>query len=310
MEKNPQISSELLLQNERNKYDEACKKVLSFKCILAWILKDVLEECQEMDLSEIQKGIEPWNPHEKIIGLNIEDEFVNHSRIYFDLVFLVVFHKQMTIINIEAQSSKVAYHLKNRALYYGCRLIDRQKNHPLGFRGSNFDDLYKVATIWLRNDQPLSQKEGRKIIRTLDLMTIAFLHPLNEIAIQSQNPSAQELLSILFVSQESYETKKQILEERYGILVSEEIEKELRNMCTFSEGLWNQAWDKAWDKAWGQAFNTGISQGKNMALQESVRNLMKNIPDMTLEKALEILDIPAELRESLQNDPEFNKSIS
>lgn len=73
-------------------------------------------------------------------------------------------------------------------------------------------------------------------------------------------------------------------------------------MCTFSEGLWNQAW--------GQAFDTGISQGKNMALQESVRNLMKNIPDMTLEKALEILDIPAELRESLQNDPEFNKTIS
>ena len=81
-------------------------------------------------------------------------------------------------------------------------------------------------------------------------------------------------------------------------------------MCTFSEGLWNQAWDKAWDKAWGQAFNTGINQGKNMALQESVRNLMKNIPDMTLEKALEILDIPTELRESLQNDPEFSKSIS
>ena len=47
-----------------------------------------------------------------------------------------------------------------------------------------------------------------------------------------------------------------------------------------------------------------------MALQESVRNLMKNIPDMTLEKALEILDIPAELRESLQNDPEFSKNIS
>lgn len=68
-------------------------------------------------------------------------------------------------------------------------------------------------------------------------------------------------------------------------------------MCTFSEGLWNQAWD--------QALNTGISQGK----KESVRNLMKNIPDMTLEKALEILDIPAELRESLQNDPEFNKTI-
>ncbi|MDM8203554.1 hypothetical protein QUW03_04110 [Faecalicoccus acidiformans] len=69
-------------------------------------------------------------------------------------------------------------------------------------------------------------------------------------------------------------------------------------MCTSSEGLWNQAW--------GQAFNTGISQGK----KESVRNLMKNLPDMTLEKALEILDIPAELRESLQNDPEFNKNIS
>lgn len=47
-----------------------------------------------------------------------------------------------------------------------------------------------------------------------------------------------------------------------------------------------------------------------MTLQESVRNLMKNLPDMTLEKTLEILDIPAELRESLQNNPEFNKNIS
>ena len=280
------IPKEMIQEDPKeNAYDASCKRILSYKSILAWILKDALEECKDLSISEIMAGIEPDNSHDKIIGFNVEDESIPGARLYFDLVFVVRYQKQTILVNIEAQSSPVHYHLKNRALYYGCRLIDRQKNHALGFQGSDYDALVAVATIWLRNEDPKDDQEGIISVGIMDLLRILFIHPSQDL--QGQRAGAQELLSLLFVSQEPYETKRQVLKERYGILMTEGFEKEMRDMCTFSEGLWNRA------------LNTGMEQG--------LYNLMKNQKGLTLEQAMDLLEVPQDLRESIRKDPRFLK---
>lgn len=288
------IPKEMIQEDPKeNAYDASCKRILSYKSILAWILKDALEECKDLSISEIMAGIEPDNSHDKIIGFNVEDESIPGARLYFDLVFVVRYQKQTILVNIEAQSSPVHYHLKNRALYYGCRLIDLQKNHALGFQGSDYDALVAVATIWLRNEDPKDASEGIVSVGIMDLLRILFIHPSQDL--QGQRAGAQELLSLLFVSQEPYETKRQVLKERYGILMTEGFEKEMRNMCTFSEGLWNRA------------LNTGMEQGMEQGIEQGLYKLMKNQKGLTLEQAMDLLEVPQDLRESIRKDPRFLK---
>ena len=280
------IPKEMIQEDPKeNAYDASCKRILSYKSILAWILKDALEECKDLSISEIMAGIEPDNSHDKIIGFNVEDESISGARLYFDLVFVVRYQKQTIIVNIEAQSSSVHYHLENRALYYGCRLIDLQKNHALGFQGSDYDALLAVATIWLRNEDPKDASEG----------------------IFRDKEGAQELLSVLFVSQEPYEIKRQVLKERYGILMTEGFEKEMRNMCTFSEGLWNRALNTGMERGMEQGMEQGIGKGAEDAFKKALSSLLKHQPDLNLEKAMNILDIPSENRKTFLQDPDLLK---
>ena len=172
------IPKEMIQEDPKeNAYDASCKRILSYESILAWILKDALEECKDFSISEIIAGIEPDNSHEKIIGFNVEDESIPGARLYFDLVFVVRYQKRTILVNIEAQSSPVHYHLKNRAFYYGCRLIDLQKN----LQGSDYDALVAVATIWLRNEDPKDPSEGIVSVGVMDLLRIVFLHPSQDL---------------------------------------------------------------------------------------------------------------------------------
>ena len=66
-------------------------------------------------------------------------------------------------------------------------------------------------------------------------------------------------------------------------------------MCTFSEGLWNRA------------LNTGMEQGMEQGIEQGLYNLMKNQKGLTLEQAMDLLEVPQDLRESIRKDPRFLK---
>ena len=289
-----------------DKYDELCKKNFSYKEILAWILKDVLDECKDLSIPEIIAGIEPNHSHDKIVGFNIEDEFISEARIYFDLVFLVRYHDQPILINLEAQSYRVSYQLQRRGLYYGCRLIDRQKNHALGFQGSDFDSMIPVTSVWARNDEPRDTQNIEKH-QMLNLLRLVFVYPLKELDFTRHPPSAPELLSLLFGTEISYSEKKQILASRYGIMMTEGLEKEMRDMCTFGEGLWNRALNTGMKQGMEQGMEQGIGKGAEDALKKALSSLLKHQPDLSLEKAMDMLDIPLEKRKTFLSDPDFQK---
>ncbi|WP_416327593.1 hypothetical protein [[Eubacterium] hominis] len=81
MEENLEIASAIDERQLEKAYDNYCKKILSNKQILAYIMKSCISEYQSMELDEIVKYMEGTpgleakrNGNDKIVGLNVEDE--------------------------------------------------------------------------------------------------------------------------------------------------------------------------------------------------------------------------------------------
>ena len=115
-------------------YDEICKHLLSYKPILARILKECVEEYHDLSYEAIQACIEPdlKGAHRHIIGRNTEDLTIPEAKILYDLLFTAALPKQKEqvalFINIEAQNrDDPSYPLLKRALYDGSRLLAGQK---------------------------------------------------------------------------------------------------------------------------------------------------------------------------------------
>ena len=87
------------LQELRHKYDEACKRLLANKEILAQILKACVEEYKDCDVHDIadkyiegtpeisKEDIHSDSAYSNIVGLNTEDSSVDESTIRFDILF-------------------------------------------------------------------------------------------------------------------------------------------------------------------------------------------------------------------------------
>ena len=73
-------------------YDEICKHLLSYKPILARILKECVEEYHDLSYEAIQACIEPdrKGAHMHIIGRNTEDLTIPEAKILYDLLFTVI----------------------------------------------------------------------------------------------------------------------------------------------------------------------------------------------------------------------------
>ena len=97
-------------------YDEQCKKILSYKQILAYIFKECLEEYKDLSLEKIQELLDEGQSHDKMISKNVEDQSIRGSMIRYDLLY---------------------------------KLRNPQRNDPEGFEEDDFDNIQKVITLWI-----------------------------------------------------------------------------------------------------------------------------------------------------------------
>ena len=165
-------SEEALYGNRNAAYDQAAKKVLSQKKILAFILKRMVEEFKDESVQDIMtKYIEgtplisqvPVHPDEtnqeieRIHGNNTEDGSISERMVRYDILFQALVPKTkeplMLIINIEAQGkAKPGYSILKRATYYASRMISSQRGRD--FYGDDYDKIKKVYTIWICMNAP------------------------------------------------------------------------------------------------------------------------------------------------------------
>lgn len=182
MIKDVQLRTDLEAVQQDPQKDAACKKLLSHKVFLAWILKTCLAEYKECSVEDIvEKYIEgePWideisvdsdetNPsvavsrdNPVIKGENNEDTSLTEGKTIYDILFYAVkpgaFNKDKEhirlLINIEPQNNwNTPYPIMKRAVYYTSRLISSQKGRD--FFDTDYDKISKAASIWICLDTP------------------------------------------------------------------------------------------------------------------------------------------------------------
>jgi len=160
------LTSAIGLTDGKKIYDEACKRILSDKMILAWIMKECVEEYAEVTVEDIAKYYIEGKPDvgnvevvtgKTIHGLPTEEIGLTEGKIFYDIRYRAVAPKQDTvmelIINVEAQNKyNPGYPLIKRAVVYDGHMISSQ--YGVEFDKMDYNKVKKVYSIWICRNVP------------------------------------------------------------------------------------------------------------------------------------------------------------
>jgi hypothetical protein len=263
----------------KERYDAACKKLLSQKYILAWIMKTCMAEYKDSTIADIaEKYIEgtpevgsspvdedePAVTHgagapgaapgvtERIQGADTEDSSITEGTVRYDIKYKAAVPSTketvQLIINIEAQNRyHPGYPLLKRAVYYCGRLISAQKGTE--FTGSRYGKLKKVYSVWICIKPPERKQNTITRYRLWEENLVGTMKAKSAhydlLTIVMVNLGSRDgrgllrLLSTLFASDVDAAEKCRVLESEYNIPMTEKTEEDMAAMCNYSDGVWN-----------------------------------------------------------------------
>lgn len=306
---------------EKAAYDNACKRLLANKIILAWIMKSCLEEYRDCGISEIaskyiegeaqisEAAVHPDEEAEslQITGLNTEDSTINEGTVTYDIRFRAIVpdtgERISLIINVEAQNDFYpGYPIVKRNLYYCCRLVSSQ--YGTEFTNSHYEKIKKVYSIFICMNPPNYRKntinqysiqeenligEFGENVEYYDLLT-GIIICLGDV--EDEMTGILKFLEVLLSSERSPKEKREILQEEFNIKMTQELEREVSEMCNLSERVEQKGIEK------------GIAKGRTYGIVEgiatSIRNLMESM-GWSIEQAMDALQIPTEERNGYLN---------
>lgn len=166
MRKNENITIAKEETDRKNIIEGAFKTIVHDRNVLAFIIKNTVDECKDVDLEEIREGI----AHEKGSDLakgREQDIVVHPTRIELDSSFdLTVEGTEISvIINIEAQNNyRTSYPLENRATFYASCVLASQKGNEM--QNDRYEQLRPVYSIWVLTNPP---EELRNTMKTYSI---------------------------------------------------------------------------------------------------------------------------------------------
>ena len=153
------------------------------------------------------------------------------------------------IINVEAQTKfKPGYPLMKWAIYYCSRMISAQ--HGPIFTKSEYGKIRKVYSIWICTKPPKNFEntltrysikpeqligEAQEETENYDLLSVVIIclgKPDTE-----NHKGILKFMEVLLSSTRSGSEKKKIFKEEFGIAMSEELEREVLEVCNLSQGV-------------------------------------------------------------------------
>lgn len=268
------------LAANRAKYDECAKKLLTYKAIIAWILKSCTKEFSQYSVKficdnclkdevEISKHAvhqdqlnrnEKLNGNERIESLNSEANAIKDQTVYYDIRFKAYLPGNpdpiQLIINLEIQLNDTpGYPLVTRGFYYCARMISEQ--YGTVFTDEHYEKIQKVYSIWICPDPAKKRRNGIYRYHTIKdtILGNSYTDPqsydLMEVVIVNLGDADKEseleildLLNVLFSTSATPEEKKKRLHEDFDIAMTEEFESEVRDMCNLSRALVEQGVEK------------------------------------------------------------------
>ena len=321
MEVNTPIADDIHATDQNARYDAACKRLLSQKIILAWIMKSCLEEYRNCDVKEIAEKYIEGQPQvsevpveldetsaPRIRGISNEDTSLREGSSIYDIRFLATAPSSgqliQLIIGIEAQNEfDPSYPLIKRAIYYCSRMITAQQGTE--FVHSEYQKIKKVVSIWVCMAPPNERKNSitryhmteenlvgnvKEQVRNYDLINVVMLCLGGED--RENYEGVLKLLDVLLSPKAGEAKKRQVLQQEFDIPMTETLEVEVRKMCNLSQGVMALGIEQGIEK--------GIEKGKAEGLLAAIRNLMTNT-GWPLEKAMEILGVPETDRSTYAN---------
>ncbi len=260
------IAKNIRVADEKAGYDAACKRLLSEKIILAWIMKNCLEEYRDCDVEEIaekyiegtpQVGEVAVAPDESnrvsvIQGVGNEDTSLTEGSVTYDIRFLATAPVSgeliRLIINIEAQNDFYpGYPLIKRGIYYCSRMISAQ--YGTEFTNSHYENIKKVYSIWICMNPPKNRENSitryyiaeENLVGSVkerkadyDLMAAVMICLGKE---GDSDTDLLKLLNVLLSTETGSQDKCQILEEDFQIRMTLALESEVSLMCNLSKGV-------------------------------------------------------------------------
>lgn len=289
------IAKNIRVADEKASYDAACKRLLSEKIILAWIMKNCLEEYRDCDVNEIaekyiegtpQVGEVAVAPDESnrvsvIQGAGNEDTSLTEGTIFYDIRFLAIAPVSAElirlIINIEAQNDFYpGYPLIKRGIYYCSRMISAQ--YGTEFTNSHYENIKKVYSIWICMNPPKSRENSitryyiaeenlagsvKERKADYDLMAAVMICLGKE---EDSGTDLLKLLNVLLSTETGSQDKCQILEEDFHIRMTQTLESEVSLMCNLSKGVE----EKGIEKGRQEGIIAMVSALKDLQIADSI----------------------------------------
>ena len=289
------IAKNIRVADEKASYDAACKRLLSEKIILAWIMKNCLEEYRDCDVDEIaekyiegtpQVGEVAVAPDESncvsvIQGAGNEDTSLTEGTIFYDIRFLAIAPVSAElirlIINIEAQNDFYpGYPLIKRGIYYCSRMISAQ--YGTEFTNSHYENIKKVYSIWICMNPPKSRENSitryyiaeENLVGSVkerkadyDLMAAVMICLGKE---ADSGTDLLKLLNVLLSTETGSQDKCQILEEDFHIRMTQTLESEVSLMCNLSKGVE----EKGIEKGRQEGIIAMVSALKDLQIADSI----------------------------------------
>ena len=285
-------------------YDKEVKTLLTNRQILAIILKAVVNEFQDMELSDIvtcietpevgERKVHPGQTNVKIYGKSNENNIIGEGTVTFDIIFDVYIPAKddtvKMIINIEAQrENNPGYELVTRGIYYTAREISSQYGRE--FTNSAYNNIKKVYSIWICVSPDRKRIDGitkysikedaihrsAKVRKEVyDKLCVVMIYLKKNL--EEESEYIINFLSVLLSEKIDYDRKVCILEKDLGLTMTEEMKEEVNNMCNLSEHV----------------YESGIQTGIRTAIQRMLTKLsVDEIVELGYEKQL-VLSIAEE----------------
>ncbi len=289
------IVKNIRVADEKASYDAACKRLLSEKIILAWIMKNCLEEYRDCDVEEIaekyiegtpQVGEVAVAPDESnrvsmIQGAGNEDTSLTEGTVTYDIRFLATAPVSgeliRLIINLEAQNDFYpGYPLIKRGIYYCSRMISAQ--YGTEFTNSHYENIKKVYSIWICMNPPKSRENSitryyiaeENLVGSVkerkadyDLMAAVMICLGKE---GNSGTDLLKLLNVLLSTETGSQDKCQILEEDFHIRMTQTLESEVSLMCNLSKGVE----EKGIEKGRQEGIIAMVSALKDLQIADSI----------------------------------------
>ena len=287
-----EIAKDILVAKDEIKADNNAKIILSNKYIMAWIIKECIEEFGDLEIKDIISCIEKTeygvgiNPGDlRIYGLSTEDNVPNEGIRYFDILTYLIRNDDKPVkvfLNIEPNGREDGDGTISspRKIFYAIRGVSRQLDRE--FVGQNYQDIKKFYSIWIILNSP-REKENTittnfitqnpvdlKGAKSYDLFEVKTIY----LGRERCNNNLINMLNTLFSNDLNESEKLEILNKEFGVMISTEEKEVMHNMKEIAYGYLVTGIEQGIEQGKAEGLEQGIEQGIEQNLADNIKSLM------------------------------------